>query len=508
MCGIVGIVARSPVNQDLYDALTVLQHRGQDAAGMVTCEGSHLALRKDNGLVRDVFQQRHMLRLRGKMGIGHVRYPTAGCASSAEAQPFYVNSPYGITLAHNGNLINSAQLKRDLFAEDLRHINTESDSEILLNVFAHELQTRGKLRATEDDVFEAVAGVHRRCRGGYAAVAMITGYGIVGFRDPFGIRPIVIGQRETPQGMDYMIASESVALDAVGFELIRDLAPGEAAFIDKRGQLYTRRCADNTTYSPCIFEFVYLARPDSIIDDISVYKARLRMGERLADKMLRARPDHDIDVVIPIPDTSRTAALEMAFKLGVKYREGFIKNRYIGRTFIMPGQKMREKSVTHKLNAIDLEFRGKNVLLVDDSIVRGTTSAKIIEMARRAGAKKVYFASAAPPVRYPNVYGIDMPSASELIAHGREVDEIAREIGADWLIYQELDDLISSVRKGNPRVDRFDTSVFTGEYVTGDVDQQYLDHLEARRNDGAKLRHERIIEELADPEVMDLRNNL
>ncbi len=507
MCGIVGIVARGPVNQDLYDALTVLQHRGQDAAGMVTCEGSHLVLRKDNGLVRDVFQQRHMLRMRGRMGIGHVRYPTAGCASSAEAQPFYVNSPYGITLAHNGNLINAEQLKRDLFAEDLRHINTESDSEILLNVFAHELQTRGKLRATEDDVFAAVSGVHRRCRGGYAAVAMITGYGIVGFRDPFGIRPIVVGQRETPQGAEYMIASESVALDALGFELVRDLEPGEAAFIDKRGNLYTRQCADNPIYAPCLFEFVYLARPDSIIDDISVYKARLRMGERLADKILREWPDHDIDVVIPIPDTSRTAALEMANNLGVKYREGFIKNRYIGRTFIMPGQQMREKSVTQKLNAIDLEFRGKNVLLVDDSIVRGTTSAKIIQMARRAGAEKVYFASAAPPVRYPNVYGIDMPSAHELIAHDREVGEIAREIGADRLIYQDLADLIEAVRRGNPRVERFDASVFSGEYVTGGVDQGYLEHLEAKRNDVAKAQRERFIEELADPEVMDLRNH-
>jgi len=507
MCGIVGIVARGPVNQDLYDALTVLQHRGQDAAGIVTCEGAHLVLRKDNGLVRDVFQQRHMLRLRGRMGIGHVRYPTAGCSSSAEAQPFYVNSPYGITLAHNGNLINAEQLKRDLFAEDLRHINTDSDSEILLNVFAHELQTQGKLRATEDDVFQAVAGLHRRCRGGYAAVAMITGYGIVGFRDPFGIRPIVIGRRETAQGMEYMIASESVALDALGFDLVRDLEPGEAAFLDKRGNLFTRQCADKPVFSPCLFEYVYLARPDSIIDDISVYKARMRMGERLAEKIMRERPDHDIDVVIPIPDTSRTAALEMANILGVKYREGFIKNRYIGRTFIMPGQTMREKSVTQKLNAIDLEFRGKNVLLVDDSIVRGTTSAKIIQMARRAGAKKVYFASAAPPVRYPNVYGIDMPSANELIAHGRDVAEIASKIGADWLIYQDLEDLIRAVRKGNPRVTQFDASVFTGEYVTSDVDEAYLHHLEQKRNDGAKMKSERILEELADPEVMDLRNH-
>ncbi|GAB4345201.1 MAG: amidophosphoribosyltransferase [Gammaproteobacteria bacterium] len=507
MCGIVGIVAQSPVNQDLYDALTVLQHRGQDAAGIVTCEGAHLSLRKDNGLVRDVFHQRHMVRLRGNMGIGHVRYPTAGCASPAEAQPFYVNSPYGITLAHNGNLINAERLKHDLFVEDLRHINTESDSEILLNIFAHELSTLGKLRATEDDVFKAVAGVHRRCRGGYAAVAMITGYGILGFRDPFGIRPIVVGARETSQGMEYMIASESVALDALGFELLRDLEPGEAVFIDKRGNMYTRQCADDPIYSPCLFEFVYLARPDSILDNISVYKARLRMGERLADKVLRERPDHDIDVVIPIPDTSRTSALQMANRLGVKYREGFIKNRYIGRTFIMPGQKMREKSVTQKLNAIDLEFRGKNVMLVDDSIVRGTTSAKIIEMARKAGAAKVYFASAAPPVRYPNVYGIDMPAASELIAHGRGVDEVARSIGADWLIYQDLEDLVEAVRKGNPKVTQFDDSVFSGRYVTGGVDELYLERLEAKRNDGAKQNREALLEDLPEPEVMDLRNN-
>jgi len=507
MCGIVGIVAQSPVNQDVYDALTVLQHRGQDAAGIVTCEGAHLTLRKDNGLVRDVFHQRHMMRLRGNMGIGHVRYPTAGCASSAEAQPFYVNSPYGITLAHNGNLINAEQLKHDLFVEDLRHINTESDSEILLNIFAHELSGLGKLRANEDDVFQAVAGVHRRCRGGYAAVAMITGYGILGFRDPYGIRPIVIGRREVNGNAEYMIASESVALDALGFELIRDLEPGEAVFIDKRGNLYTRQCAENPIYSPCLFEFVYLARPDSIQDNISVYKARLRMGEHLADKVLRERPDHDIDVVIPIPDTSRTSALQMANRLGVKYREGFIKNRYIGRTFIMPGQTQREKSVTQKLNAIDLEFRGKNVMLVDDSIVRGTTSAKIIEMARRAGANRVYFASAAPPVRYPNVYGIDMPAATELIAHGRDVEEVAESIGADWLVFQDLDDLIDSVRKGNPKVERFDASVFSGEYVTGEVDEAYLDRLEAIRNNAAKLTREGGIEELAEPEVMDLRNS-
>lgn len=486
MCGIVGIVARTAVNQSIYEALTVLQHRGQDAAGIITCDDGRLYLRKDNGLVRDVFRTHHMLRLTGTMGIGHVRYPTAGCSSSAEAQPFYVNSPYGISLAHNGNLTNADELKRDLFREDLRHINTDSDSEILLNIFAHELQRRGKLTITHDDIFDAVAGVHHRCRGGYAAVAMITGYGIVGFRDPNGIRPVVFGKRDSEQGAEYMIASESVALDALGFDLIRDIAPGEAVVIDMDGNLHTRMCSDNPVYSTCLFEYVYLARPDSIIDDVSVYKARLRMGETLADKILREHPGHDIDVVVPIPDTSRTSALQLAYKLGVKYREGFIKNRYIGRTFIMPGQKQRKKSVRQKLNAIDLEFRGKNVLLVDDSIVRGTTSKQIIQMAREAGANKVYFASAAPPVRFPNVYGIDMPVATELVAHDRTVEEIAQEIEADWLVFQDLEDLKQCVRKRNPRMEQFDASVFDGSYVTGDVNQDYLDHLKQMRNDNVK----------------------
>ncbi len=442
MCGIIGIVAHGPVNQALFDGLTVLQHRGQDAAGIMTCARDRLYLRKDNGLVRDVFHTRHMIRLPGNIGIGHVRYPTAGCESSAEAQPFYVNSPYGIALAHNGNLTNADELKRDLFRDDLRHINTDSDSEILLNVFAHELQRRGKLRIDEEDIFQAVSGVHRRCRGAYAAVAMIPGYGIVGFRDPHGIRPLVFGARETAQGPEYMIASESVALDILGFELVRDVEPGEAVFFTTDRRMHARVCTEHARYSPCIFEYVYLSRPDSIIDDVSVYKARLRMGEKLADKILRERPDHDIDVVIPIPDTSRTAALPLAYRLGVKYREGLIKNRYIPRTFIMPGQTQRRRSVRQKLNAIGLEFEGKNVLLVDDSIVRGTTSRQIIQMAREAGARKVYFASAAPPVRYPNVYGIDMPAAEELVAHGRSEEEVAREIGADWLIYQDLPDLI------------------------------------------------------------------
>ncbi len=486
MCGIVGIVATEPVNQWIYDALLVLQHRGQDAAGIMTSEGSTLHLRKDNGLARDVFRTRHMIDLSGHMGIGHVRYPTAGCETSAEAQPFYVNSPFGLALAHNGNLINADELKRDLFLEDRRHINTNSDSEILLNVLAHELQIQNKLRLEAEDLFQAVAGLHRRCSGGYAAVALIPGYGILGFRDPHGIRPIVFGGRETECGMEYMIASESVALDSLGFDLIRDLEPGEAVFVDLNGKLWTRQCADNPRYAPCIFEYVYLARPDSMIDGISVYKARLRMGAKLAEKILRQRPTHDIDVVIPIPDTSRTAALSLASNLGVKYTEGFIKNRYIGRTFIMPGQQVRKKSVRQKLNAIDLEFKDKNVLLVDDSIVRGTTSQQIIQMAREAGARRVYFASAAPPVRYPNVYGIDMPTVQELVAHGRSEEEIARFIGADWLVYQDLEDLVQAVQKGNREIGQFDCSCFNGEYVTGDVTDGYLGQLEQARSDSAK----------------------
>jgi len=486
MCGIVGIVGQQPVNQSLYDALLVLQHRGQDAAGIVTYHNGKLHLRKDNGLARDVFHTRHMINLKGRMGIGHVRYPTAGSASSSEAQPFYVNSPYGIALAHNGNLTNSDELKRDLYQDDLRHINTGSDSEILLNILAHELQVLGKLRINEQDVFQAVASVHRRCRGGYAAVAMIAGYGILGFRDPYGIRPIVYGKRETEAGLEYMIASESVALDNLGFELVRDLQPGEAVFIDMLGNLHTYQCAANTTLSPCIFEFVYFARPDSIIDNVFVHKARSRMGKKLANKIKRIWPDNDIDVVIPIPDTSRTAALQLAFTLGVKYNEGFIKNRYIGRTFIMPGQQVRKKSVRQKLNAIDSEFKDKNILLVDDSIVRGTTSQQIVQMARDAGAKNVYFASAAPPVQFPNVYGIDMPSASELVAHGRSEADVQKVIGCDRLIYQDLDDLIEAVLEGNPKIDRFDTSCFDCNYVTGDISPQYLEQLELLRSDCVK----------------------
>jgi len=490
MCGIAAIVSHKNVNQELYDALTVLQHRGQDAAGIATYESGRLFLRKENGLVRDVFKTQHMLKLPGSMGIAHVRYPTAGCSSSAESQPFYVNSPFGITLAHNGNLTNARALKKDLFAEDQRHINTESDSEVILNVLANALQSQGKTRLTVEDVFDAVSEVHQRCRGAYAVVAMITGFGIVGFRDPNGIRPIVFGERESEEGVEYMIASENVALDALGFKLTRDIKPGEAVFIERSGVLHTVQCADPKMidHAPCIFEFVYFARPDSMIDNISVYKARLRMGEKLAAKIQREWDGHDIDVVMPIPDTSRTAAIMLASKLKVKFREGFIKNRYIGRTFIMPGQKMREKSVRQKLNAIKLEFEGKNVLLVDDSIVRGTTSAQIIEMARDAGAKNVYFSSAAPPVRYPNVYGIDMPSASELIAHGRTEAEIQEAIGADRLFYQDHEDLIAAVGQGNKDIKHFDTSCFSNSYVTGDINAEYLASLEALRNDDAQMK--------------------
>ena len=483
MCGIVGIVAKSYVNQEIYDALTFLQHRGQDAAGIVTCQDGRFFLRKDNGLVRDVFRTRHMRRLVGNMGIGHVRYPTAGSSSAAESQPFYVNSPYGIALAHNGNLTNAAELAESIFKADLRHINTNSDSEVLLNVFAHELQRLGQLVPTEEDIFYAVRQVHRRCVGGYAVIAMITDIGIVGMRDPFGIRPLCYGKRESEHGAEYMVASESVALDAAGYTMVRDLAPGECIYITETGHVFTRQCAENAVLSPCLFEYVYLARPDSVMDGISVYKARLKMGEYLADQILRDWPNHDIDVVIPIPDTSRTSAVELASKLGVKLREGYIKNRYIGRTFIMPGQTQRQKSVRQKLNPIELEFRGKNVLLVDDSIVRGTTSTLIIEMAREMGAKKVYFASAAPAVRFPNVYGIDMPSVDELVAYGRTDAEVGEVIGADRMIYQDLADLVRSTQGGGSDIANFDCSVFDGNYVTGDVDDAYLANLEAARND-------------------------
>jgi amidophosphoribosyltransferase len=504
MCGIVGIVGKGPVNQAIYDALTVLQHRGQDAAGIVTWSPDGLNVRKSNGLVRDVFHHRHMLRLTGNVGIGHVRYPTAGGSQAAEAQPFYVNSPYGICLAHNGNLTNHQQLSELLTQEDRRHLNTGSDSEVLLNVFAHELQHRCNGSPQPEQIFDAVEALHKRCSGGYAVVAMIIGHGIVAFRDPNGIRPIVIGQKETPDGREFMVASESVALDILQFKRIRDIRPGEVVFIENNGVMHSREYGDASGYSPCIFEFVYFARPDSIIDNLSVYKARLRMGEQLAGQIVREWPDHDIDVVIPIPDTSRTSAGQVAYHLGVKYREGFIKNRYIGRTFIMPGQTERTNSVRRKLNAIDLEFRGKNVLLVDDSIVRGTTSKQIIRIAREAGARRVYFASAAPPVRFPNVYGIDMPAVSELIASGRTVPEIQKIIGADRLIYLDLHGLIRSVRHDNSEIRDFDTSCFSGEYVTNDVTEDYLKNLERMRSDQAKAKRElRLHRGSEDPSIGD-----
>lgn len=496
MCGIVGISATVNVNQLLFDALTVLQHRGQDAAGMVTLENNRFFLRKDNGLVKDVFRTRHMRRLHGTSGLGHVRYPTAGTSSSAEAQPFYVNSPYGIALAHNGNLTNADQIKQSLYESDLRHINTRSDSEILLNVFAHELAKQGKLKPQAQDVFNALTDVYGRCEGGYAVVAMINGHGMVGFRDPNGIRPLVYGKRQTDQGDEYMFASESVALDALGFELVRDVAPGEAIYIDENRQAHSYQCVPGKL-TPCLFEYVYLARPDSSVDGIFVYQSRLRMGQTLANKILREWPDHDIDVVMPIPDTSRNSALEMATRLGLPYREGFVKNRYIGRTFIMPGQAIRQKSVRQKLNAIDQEFAGKNVLLVDDSIVRGTTCEQIIEMARDAGARKVYFCSAAPAIRYPNVYGIDMPTSEELIAHGRTDDEVCDQIGADRLIFQELGDLKKAVSSLNPAIEDFDCSVFDGRYLAGNIDAEYLDQLAASRN--AKTRE-------GDSDIIDLHN--
>ena len=485
MCGIVGIVGRTEVGQDLYDALTALQHRGQDAAGIFTCDRK-IHQRKANGLVRDVFQPHHMQALRGRVGIGHIRYPTAGSASPAEAQPFYVNSPYGIALAHNGNLINARELGEEVFRDELRHVNTESDSEILLNLFASELSHRHRLVLDADTIFDAVTNVHRRCLGGYAAVALIFGFGMLAFRDPCAIRPLCYGKRETADGVEYMVASESVALDALGFELVRDLAPGEAMVVTLDGAVHARQCFEEPRYAPCIFEYVYLARPDSIIDDVSVYKARLRMGEALAEKILHEWPDHDIDVVIPIPETSRTACLPLAYDLGVKYREGFIKNRYVQRTFIMPGQTQRMRSVRRKLNAIGLEFEGKNVLLVDDSIVRGTTSRQIIQQARDAGARQVYFASAAPPVRYQNVYGIDMPVMAELVAFNRSEDDVARTIGADRLFYQSLDGLVDAVQRGNPRLREFDTSCFTGEYVTGGVSSSYLEQIAEHRADSAR----------------------
>lgn len=489
MCGIVGIHAYSPVNQDLYDALTILQHRGQDAAGIVTETNGRFFLRKQNGMVRDIFKLKHMTQLIGNKGIGHVRYPTAGTSSCAESQPLYVNSPYGITLAHNGNLTNQDHLTSELFKTDLRHINTNSDSEVLLNILAHELDKLGKIELEATDLFTAIEKLFSRCEGGYAAIGMISDYGLIAFRDPHGIRPLIYGERTSSDGKtEYMIASESVALDALGFKTVRDIKPGEAIYIDQDGVFHSKICDGSRPKAPCIFEYVYFARPDSIIEGSSVYKARLRMGEYLAHKIIDQYPNHNIDVVIPIPESSRTSAMELANTLGVKFREGFVKNRYIGRTFIMPGQEEREKSVKQKLNPIPLEFQDKNVLLVDDSIVRGTTSKKIIDMAREAGARKVYFASAAPPIRYPNVYGIDMAVKSELVAHNKTEEQVQQEIGADLLIYQNLSDLIkATIPSDEENSDRtFECSIFNGEYVTGNINDLYFAKLEAKRNDKSK----------------------
>jgi amidophosphoribosyltransferase len=483
MCGIVGVFSKSPVNQLIYDSLLLLQHRGQDAAGIATADGSNFHMYKANGMVRDVFRTRNMRSLPGTLGIGQVRYPTAGSASSEEeAQPFYVNAPFGIILAHNGNLTNWKQLKGEMFRIDRRHINTSSDTEVLLNVFAHELQRATSGLSLEPmQVFAAVSGMHRRVRGSYAITALIAGYGLLAVRDPYGIRPLALGKLETAQGTEWMLASESVALEGIGFEFVRDVAPGEAIFIDMDGNLHSKQCADNPSLNPCIFEYVYLARPDSCLDGVPVYNARLRMGDYLAEKIKRELPDIDIDVVMPIPDSSRPAAMQVALKLGVEYREGFFKNRYVGRTFIMPGQAVRKKSVRQKLNAMGVEFKGKNVLIVDDSIVRGTTSYEIVQMARDAGASKVIFASAAPPVKFPNVYGIDMPTRGELVAHGRSDEEVARIIGADALIYQDVEDMKRAVRDINPELGGFEASCFDGNYVTGDVTSEYLDGIELAR---------------------------
>jgi len=484
VCGILGIVARSPVNQLLYDGLLLLQHRGQDAAGIVTAEGKTFHMHKGSGMVRDVFRTRNMRALPGNIGIAHCRYPTAGSAyNSAEAQPFYVNSPFGIVLGHNGNLTNTDTLKEEMFRQDLRHINTNSDSEVLLNVLAHELESASvRLRLEPQTIFNAVSAVHRRVRGAYAVIAMIAGHGVLAFRDPYGIRPAVIGYNETDHGTEYMIASESVAVEALGFRVLRDIAPGEAVFLDEEGGFFSQQCAESASLNPCIFEYVYLARPDSLLDGASVYETRLKMGERLVEKIRREYRHLEIDVVIPIPDSSRPTALQVALGLGVPYREGFVKNRYIGRTFIMPGQAVRTRSVRQKLNVIAMEFRGKNVLLVDDSIVRGTTSREIVQMARESGARKVFFATAAPPVRFPNVYGIDMPTRAELIAAHRSEEEVGHEIGADALVYQDLDALKEAVRSVNPNLTSFEASCFDGHYVTGDVTSDYLHAIETRRD--------------------------
>ena len=491
MCGVVGLVSQSEVSPIIYDALTILQHRGQDAAGIATSDSNKFHLRKQLGLVREVFRSQDMLSLKGQMGIGHVRYPTAGSEDRELSQPMYVNSPYGMSISHNGNLTNSEELTDILVNENLRHLNTDSDSEVLLNIFAYELQKQGSVKPSAEDIFAAVRSTHKRVRGAYSVVIMINGVGVVGFKDPWGIRPLILGSKENDLlGNDYILASESTVLKSLGFSVLDDVSAGSAVFISAEGSLKIKSCIDNPVPTPCIFEYVYLARPDAEIDKISVHKSRLRMGEALARKIVKLNPDHDIDVVIPIPDSSTTSALQLASTLGIKYREGFVKNRYIGRTFIMPFQEKREKSVRQKLNPIDLEFQGKVVLLVDDSIVRGTTSRQIIEMARSSGAKKVYFASAAPPIRYQNVYGIDMAATTELVAHNRTEEEIETFIGADWLVYQSLEDLIDAAQQGNKTIKQFECSIFDGKYVTADVDEIYLRKLEDNRNDRTKLQRQ------------------
>ena len=483
MCGIVGVISNAPVNQLVYDALLLLQHRGQDAAGIVTMQGTKCFMHKARGMVRDVFRTRNMRGLLGNVGLGQVRYPTAGNAySEEEAQPFYVNAPYGIVLVHNGNLTNAPALKAELFEVDRRHINTESDTEVLINVLAHELERVARdLPLTPEQVFKAVGAVHRRIKGSYAVIALIAGHGLLAFRDPFGIRPLCFGESVGGPGHDVMVASESVALEGTGHKLTRDVAPGEAIFIDEAGRVHTRQCSEHPTLHPCMFELVYLARPDSVLDGISVYHARLNLGETLAQRVISTLPPSEIDVVIPIPESSRPSAMQLAHRLGKPYREGFVKNRYVGRTFIMPGQEVRKKSVRQKLNAIGMEFKGRNVLLVDDSIVRGTTSKEIVQMAREAGANKVYMASAAPPVRYPNVYGIDMPTKDELIAHDRSVEEIRLFIGADELIYQDVDAMKRVVGALNPAIAGFEASCFDGHYITGQVSDADFASMEAQR---------------------------
>ncbi|KAF9979401.1 amidophosphoribosyltransferase [Modicella reniformis] len=507
MCGITALLLADHnlmASPELHEGLGMLQHRGQDAAGIVTCgnKGRFYQI-KGNGMVRDVFDQSKLLQLIGNMGVGHVRYPTAGSSAMSEAQPFYVNSPYGIVFAHNGNLVNAEDLRTFLDQDVHRHINTESDSELLLNIFANNLQKTGKFRINEEDIFTAIKGIFDVCHGGYACLAMIAGFGIIGFRDPHAIRPIGFARRRSPKGYDYMFASESVVCDGCSFTDFEDIRPGEAVIVNKAGVVSRRQLVPDANFSPCIFEYVYFSRPDSIIDGISVYKARLSMGEALADEVLKKLgPNHDVDVIIPVPDTSRVAALQTAYKLDITYREGFIKNRYIGRTFIMPGQAMRKKTVRRKFNAMSLEFADKNVLIVDDSIVRGTTSKEIVQMARDAGAKKVYLASCAPPIRFPNVYGIDMPTPKELIAYNKEEDEIAKALGADKVIFQTLEGLVASCQEFNANIASWDASVFNGKYVTGNVNEEYLQHLENLRADGKKGK----LEESQSPETLGLYN--